>query len=441
MFQWDLAQIRRIKGKIIPAFLPDDSNGYASSVIELVSSSVNKTRREVDKSSRELELKVQYHKTLRAIYTVFMRECDFVAPSVLNSQEVREEVFIKAAGAVIDTEARNLLLREVAGKFGSDPGEVEAALLGDLESEQILEKVPEISPNALIKRYNFELFETILLRCKSLKFFADKGLRSLITSVKVLGLIYKPIAEGSSLKGIEISGPVSILEGTRRYGSRFAKLVKIMISLPDWSVEAQIADEERRGGNTYSLTVESSVAGYFPEFTLDFQVSGFIPGWASDREPKPVVIGSKVYFPDFAFRAGDQEVLVDVSSPIYEKFNRERDQLIRSAGIRWQTIYLLFEDSKMVKGELCFYDPINWDNIRKVLTERNAGMKKVEISPSVDLSPEEAERLRAFVEKEISNPEMIVEYIQGEGYNPSRVLPALGYRIKWKGLNLEISPR
>ncbi len=438
MFQWNLAQVRRIKGKIIPAFLSDDSNGYASAVIQLLRTMVGKTRREADKEIRELELKVQFHKTLRAIYTVFLRQCNFVAPSVLNSQEIREEVFIRAAGAVIDPALRNGLLLEVGKKFGAEAREVEAAIIGDLESEQILDSVPVIQPEKLIREYNFELFETILLRCESLNFFAENGLRRLITAIKLLGLIYKPIAEGSTLKGIEISGPVSILEGTRRYGSRFAKLVKIMISLTGWSVEAKILDEERRGGNTFSMIIDSSVAHYFPEIEPYFQIRDYIPDWASDREPKPVVVGSRVYFPDFSFIAGSGEILVDVSSPSYEKFNRERDAIIRDAGIQWQTIYLLLDDSKAVKGELCFYAPVNWDNVLKVLMEKYSGRKKKEAPASVDLSPEEAKRLRAFVERELKNPDRIVEYIQGEGYNPSRVLPALGYRIKWNGLNLEI---
>ena len=439
MFQWDLAQIRRVKGRIIPAFLPDDRGGYASSVIGVVSSFAGKTRREVDHAIRELELKVQFHKSLRAMYLVFLRKCSFVPPSTLEPQEIREAVFLSAGRAITDQKKRMQLLKDIASIKGTDPAEIEGAILGDLEAEQVLDSVPSLSPEDLVREYNFELFETVLLRCTSMRFSSENGMRGILSAIKSLGLMYRPIAEGTRLAGVEIDGPVSILEGTRRYGARFSRLLRALVSNDGWTIDATISDEERRGGNSYTLSVDSSVGHYFPEIRKEAGQPFPLPEWATDREPKPVVIGTKVYFPDFSFVDDHGEILVDVSSPYYAEFNRERDLAIRKLGINWRTVYVVSNDSKPVRGELNFYAPVNWDSVRRVLAGKGPGTSKEPEKPPEQLSPEEDRRLRSFIEKEITNPEKVVDFIEGEGYNPSRILPALGYRIRWNGLSVEIS--
>ncbi len=439
MFQWDLAQIRRIKGRIIPAFLPDDRGGYASSVISVVSSFAGKTRREVDRAIRELELKVQFHKTLRAMYQVFLRKCSFVPPSTLDPHEIREAVFLRTGRAVTDQKKRMQLLEDIAGIKGTEPAEIEGAILGDLEAEQVLDSVPSLYPEDLVREYNFELFETVLLRCTSMSFSSETGMRGILAAVKSLGLMYRPIAEGTRLAGVEIDGPVSILEGTRRYGARFSRLLKTLVSNAGWTIEATISDEERRGGNDYTLSVDSSVGHYFPEIRKETGLPFLFPAWATDLDPKPVVIGTRVYFPDFSFVGDQGEVLVDISSPYYAEFNRERDLAIRKLGINWRTVYVISDDSKPVRGELNFYAPVNWDSVRKILAGKSQAASREPDKAPEQLSPEEDRRLRSFIEKEIMNPDKVVDFIEGEGYNPSRILPALGYRIRWNGLSVEIS--
>lgn len=436
MFQWDLIQVKRIKGRIIPAFLADDSGGYASSVIGILKAGIGKSRKDIDREVKEMEYRVVHHKVLRAMYLISLKSCVFVPPSDLDPAGVRREVFLRLGRPAITDEQRKELIGQVAEIHGWDPADMDSALYGDFESESILESIAITEPENLVKLYNIELLETLMLRCSKLRYRSTGNIRNTLSRVKMLGLMYRPVEKAGRLESIEIDGPASQLEKTRRYGFRFALLLRHLVSTEGWEMEAEINDE-KRAANPYTLFLDGSANVYFPAYTENPGES-HSPSWAKEEEPDPVVIGSKIYFPDFSIEINGTTVLVDMSTPRYLSHNDERDRTIREAGFHWETIYIT-EDGKPLKGHISVQIPVDWDSVRRQLEVKYRSKQDQKMKEKAEPLPEDSETIRKFIEAHIDDADRIIEYIESAGYNPARMISALGFTIRWDGLSPRIS--
>ncbi|MCL5731192.1 MAG: DUF790 family protein [Candidatus Thermoplasmatota archaeon] len=436
MFQWDLVQAKRIKGRIIPVFLPDDSGGYASAVIGILKSGTGKSRKDLDIAEKDMEYRVRYHKVLRAMYGIALKFCVFVRPSDLDPPTVRREIFLSRGVPAITEKDRSDLIQKTAERHGWDPQDVESAIFGDFESESILESAGMSDPEMLVKIYNLELLETLMLRCSSLRYRSTRNLRKTLSRVKMLGLVYMPIEKGGILEAIEIDGPASQLEKTRRYGFRFALLLKYLVSTEEWEIEAEIRDE-KRAEDPYTLFLDGSANIYFPPYQDD--THGLeIPSWASGDDPVPVVIGSKIYFPDFACNVNGTTILVDISTPRFLSHNEERDRKIREAGFHWETVYVT-EDGKPVRNHISVKSPVDWEMVRRHIEVKYRKTPDQKPKERFEPLPEDSESIRNFIEANMGDADRVIEFIEAAGYNPARMIPALGFTVRWDGLTPKIS--
>ncbi|MCL5438070.1 MAG: hypothetical protein M1148_02605 [Candidatus Thermoplasmatota archaeon] len=88
--------------------------------------------------------------------------------------------------------------------------------------------------------------------------------------------------------------------------------------------------------------------------------------------------------------------------------------------------------------------PIRWESLYFALQREIPGGVKhrnKEIKNSLldrEIPQAELEEIRQAVEERFPDPDLITEYLESRGYVPSRILPVLGYRIRWKGLSMEI---
>ncbi|PSP74405.1 hypothetical protein BRC86_06065, partial [Halobacteriales archaeon QS_3_64_16] len=109
---------------------------------------------------------------------------------------------------------------------------------------------------------------------------------------------------------IEVTGPTRLFRRTRRYGTRFARLLRTIATAKEWHLDATIDD---RGAErelaldqgdlsvpnaepvvevSYDSGVEADFAARFEALDLE---------WELRREPEPLETGSRVMIPDFAF--------------------------------------------------------------------------------------------------------------------------------------------
>jgi len=109
---------------------------------------------------------------------------------------------------------------------------------------------------------------------------------------------------------VVVTGPDALFRSTRRYGTRFARLLRTVAKAADWRLTATIDDR----GTERELTLtdaDISVPGVDPvtEVTFDSGVEADFAtrfesldlDWELTREPEPLESGAHVVIPDFAF--------------------------------------------------------------------------------------------------------------------------------------------
>ncbi|AEA11915.1 hypothetical protein TUZN_0419 [Thermoproteus uzoniensis 768-20] len=240
--------------------------------------------------------------------------------------KIRLEVFREAAKAypVVDEEGRRRVVEAVASRLKIPPEAVEAALAKIHEDELVIVRGPDISAEELAALYNTSLIQTLLFRSRRMAAYvvADGArVKELVRALKGLGLMYVAERAGDGIR-LDIDGPVSAIKQTERYGTRLAKLVPYVISADDWRIEADIG----LYGKVYKFVEAKSSAPRLahrdiepPQFDSTAEeefyrnVSRLC---AVQREPEALVVGNRVFIPDF--KIGDLYVeIVGFWTPDY----------------------------------------------------------------------------------------------------------------------------
>jgi len=125
-------------------------------------------------------------------------------------------------------------------------------------------------------------------------------------------LLHEVKALGPANYGIRLTGPVSVLHATRRYGVNFARLLPGLLSCRQWRMHAKL--NFGRLCAFFRLDSASGLRGHHPEGKLfDSSLEENFArkfgeerqGWKLEREADILVKGQKVFVPDFVFRHRD----------------------------------------------------------------------------------------------------------------------------------------
>jgi hypothetical protein len=122
---------------------------------------------------------------------------------------------------------------------------------------------------------------------------------------------------------VVVTGPDALFRSTRRYGTRFARLLRTVAKTADWRLSATVDD---RGTERELVLTDAdvSVPGVDPvtEVTFDSGVEADFArqfesldlDWDLVREPEPLAAGAHVVIPDFAFdyRHADFRVFFEI---------------------------------------------------------------------------------------------------------------------------------
>ncbi|MEM1870768.1 MAG: DUF790 family protein, partial [Thermofilaceae archaeon] len=168
------------------------------------------------------------------------------------------------------------------------------------------------------------MVQTLLFKALRLEvLFKSDGAtaKRLLRAVKSLGLLYIAEQAGGGVR-LTIDGPASLLRQTRRYGTRLAKLVPYIMRADRWDIRADIEGRTR----VLKFELNDSKAELFPlkevelEPVFDSEVereffkslSALSPAWVVRREPEPLVVGGRIFIPDFSVSCGGKKVYIEV---------------------------------------------------------------------------------------------------------------------------------
>lgn len=308
MLPKDLRRVSRAGGGYQPKFADEADRELAARVIGIYQGHVDERRERLDDALEALEREADDHKLVRGFAHLLDREATFEVRSPLPPRRTRRAVFeaAEAIGVVTDPE-RDRAIQRAATDLGVDPEAIERSLHADRDRNEVLVALDaDPSPSTLIDQYNLALAGSALFDATELRVHASDP-RRLVSAAKWHGLLYEVVRTESG-RELVVTGPTGLFGPTRRYGIRFARLLRTIAGTDRWELRATIDDRgtERElrltqddpistpGGDdeTFDSAVEAEFAARFSALDLD---------WKLVREPEPLATGTSVMIPDFAF--------------------------------------------------------------------------------------------------------------------------------------------
>ncbi len=319
MLTKDLLRVSRRGGGYQPQFVGAERTSLAARVIGCYQGHVDSTRGELQAALTDLERESDDFKLVRGFAKLLDREVNWVVRAPLDPGRAREAAFRagEAVGVVTGDERERALAR-AAERLDVSPGAVEASLYADLDRREVLDGLDiRWDPADLVAQYNLSLAQTALFDATEVHVRSTDPKR-VVSAVKRLRLLYEvrrlPPDErrtvGETDREVVVTGPDALFRSTRRYGTRFARLLRTVAGTAEWRLTATVDD---RGTERELVLTDTdlSVPGVEPvtEVSYDSGIEASfarrfeslsVP-WDLVREPDPLAAGEHVVIPDFAF--------------------------------------------------------------------------------------------------------------------------------------------
>jgi hypothetical protein len=327
MFPRSLLVAKAYKDEIRPAFLPPDSPGAVKAVaalLQLYRGSLGRSRREIELRVREVEARAEKFKVVRGLALLIERDSTFAQREGPPPPRIREYIFTHNPGGAVTPDDRERALRAAAAEFGVGPETVPALMWADFEEEYLLTGVPDIAPEWLLQRFNLGQCQTLLFRAEqlSLSFEGEEAYREAIRRTKRAGLMFT--AEPGPPPTLVVEGVVAFLRSTERYGTRMAKLLPSLLTLPGWKLEAKVLHTDSGGKRKVrTLRLSSEISRYLglgeetPEDPPSPGTAVELARWlgslglAVDGRPGPVASGGGFEFPDLLVEGPSGRIYVE----------------------------------------------------------------------------------------------------------------------------------
>ncbi|ELY54122.1 hypothetical protein C491_20052 [Natronococcus amylolyticus DSM 10524] len=331
MLTKDLLRVSRAGGGYHPQFASREHRPLAARVIGTYQGHVGESRGELEGALTDLEPDADHFKLVRGFSALLEREATFGTDAEIDPERARRATFeaAEAVGVVTGAEREAALARAADG-LGLSPDALERALYADLEERQVLEGVDSRwDPDDLVAQYNLSLAQTALFDATELRVRSSDP-KALVSAIKRLRLMYEIRKTGDanetdlSDREVVVTGPTHLFRATRRYGTRFARLLRTVAKADEWRLEAtindrgterileltdadpvRVPDADPVADVSFDSGVEADFAGRFSSLDLD---------WELVREPEPLETGTRVMIPDFAFdySHGDFRVFFEI---------------------------------------------------------------------------------------------------------------------------------
>ena len=325
MLTKDLLRVSRAGGGYHPQFARDDpaARETAARVLGVFQGHVGRSRAELDEALAGVEGEAPDFKLVRGFAKLLEREATFETRATVDPERAREAAFeaAESVGVVTGSE-REAALARAADRLGVQTADIEGSLYADLEARQVLASFePRWGPDELVAQYDLSLAQTALFDATEVRVRSSDPKR-LVSAVKRLRLLYE-IRRTPEGREVVVTGPDALFRRSRRYGTRFARLLRTVAGTGEWTLEATIDDRgtertlrlstgdvavpgtEPVVEPTYDSAVEAEFAARFSSLDL---------GWDLVREPEPLAAGEHVVIPDFAFdwRHGEFRVFFEI---------------------------------------------------------------------------------------------------------------------------------
>lgn len=154
--------------------------------------------------------------------------------------------------------------------FTSPPGDI----YGDLPDFEILREFRDMTPEALLQRYNVALVQTSLLYARQLELFltapAMNEIRKIVKFMKFCRLLATVEESAPHTLHLTLSGPGALLENARKYGLLLSSFFPAVPLLKKYKLRAEIEIRSRKGileldESSGLVSHYKNIAAYIPE--------------------------------------------------------------------------------------------------------------------------------------------------------------------------------
>ncbi|QLH79454.1 DUF790 family protein [Halosimplex rubrum] len=323
MLTKDLLRVSRAGGGFHPQFVGDERRDLAARVLGVYQGHVDHSRSELDDALTDLEREADDFKLVRGFAKLLDREARFEVRAPVEPRRAREAAFAASETVgVVTADDRERALRRAADRLDADPDDVADALYADLDDREVLAEIdPRWDPAELVAQYNLSLAQTAIFDATEVRVRSSDP-KALVSAVKRLRLMYE-VRTTDAGREVVVTGPDALFRSTRRYGTRFARLLRTVAKADEWRLTATVDDRGTEREMTLTdadvsvpgvepVTEVSYDSGVEADFATRFESLGL--DWDLVREPEPLEAGASVAIPDFAFdyRHADFRVFFEI---------------------------------------------------------------------------------------------------------------------------------
>ena len=246
-------------------------------------------------------------KIIKGFNKLLLDRCEFAHKEGLDCSIRRNEILNQAAKVFgeysFDTAEK--FRERVVGQTNTLP------LYADLPYNERLIKFKEVFPKELLERFNVALVQGLLLTTNRLTVKTREhkavNLRRVFKFLKFFRLLSRIFQEDKGVFRIEIDGPMSILDSSRKYGLQLASFFPAICNLTDW----QLTCETRVKKRVCQLVLDHSsglvshyrnLSSYVPDEVMMFanHFKETMKEWSMTPDtPFINVGGAEFMFPDF----------------------------------------------------------------------------------------------------------------------------------------------
>jgi len=341
-------EIRPRYAKISPENLK-----IAEQLIEMYKTHVGEKKKVITAFVSELEQGYEY-RFVRALALLLDRKSLFICNSKNNPPDLRKKLFqaTEKYGLPTTPQKRLQIMETIASELAINVDTVEEQMYADLDAELFLEKFEAPTTIELLQQYNLSLTQTLLFECSELTFKTSGNWQKLFYYIKKLGLIYE-VYQNTDFY-VKIDGPSSLFKLTKRYGTNIAKLLPLIVTNQNWTINAKIMwkytneicnfEMEHTKHNTLLQTPRLQPVTYDSTTEENFanQFKALNSGWTLKREPEPIPAGNQVIIPDFSLEKSSLKIYLEIVGFWTEEYLQRKAEKLKQVNAKM--LLLVHED-------------------------------------------------------------------------------------------------
>ena len=377
MLTGNLVLVKTMKGRIIPKYLNPEAIQWlelAEGLLVAFREGVGLTRGEIAAEVDALIGEGAATLAPRGLAKLLEDRGEFEVVSDVPPDRLRERVFTVAAEQRLASKSRGTgrrepfrrdeVLESVAAEFGIEPARVSESLFADLKDEARMLKFQDLSPRALLDRYNEGLAQSVLLRSVLVTVEVRKETPSRYRQLFRWLKFHRLLARVERLPGggysLQIDGPMSLFSSTTKYGLQMALFLPAILQCEDFRLDAELRWGPRREPRWFHLETGDGLRSHRPDtgqYTPP-EVAAFLerfrqvaPDWEVRDDPEIVPIGPEgVWVPDY--RLVHRETGLDVYLEILGFWKGAAvERLLRALPEHGPERYLLMVSEKLKVDE------------------------------------------------------------------------------------------